>query len=92
MNTLLRHCGPGFFSLAPPGSTLLLLDFMDAASSVISTTDLKEAPRVEAVSVLGENPLFLMFESENTNYVFVKNDFFSKYRFSKKRFSKVKFF
>ncbi|XP_013400060.1 ral GTPase-activating protein subunit alpha-1-like isoform X2 [Lingula anatina] len=53
VNALVRHCGPRFFSMPLPGSTILLLDFLHAANTIASSTDLKEAPRTEAVSILG---------------------------------------
>ena len=41
-NTLVRHCGSRFFSLPLPGSTMMILDFIHAANTIASTTDLKE--------------------------------------------------
>ncbi|XP_041353753.1 ral GTPase-activating protein subunit alpha-1-like isoform X2 [Gigantopelta aegis] len=53
VNVLVRHCGTKPFSLALPGSSLLILDFIHAAGTVISSPDAKVPPREEAVSVLG---------------------------------------
>ncbi|KAI0212730.1 Ral GTPase-activating protein subunit alpha-1 [Lamellibrachia satsuma] len=52
-NELVRHCGPRFFSLPLPGATMLMLDFIHAANTITATGDLKHAPRVEAMSILG---------------------------------------
>ncbi|XP_046401703.1 probable Rho GTPase-activating protein CG5521 isoform X2 [Ischnura elegans] len=51
-NTLIRYCGPRFFSLALPGSSILLLDFIHAAREVTSASDVKGTPRTEACSIL----------------------------------------
>ncbi|CAL1547567.1 unnamed protein product [Lymnaea stagnalis] len=53
VHVLVRDCGPKFFSMPLPGCLLLTLDFIKAAGSIISTTDYKEPPRAEAVTVLG---------------------------------------
>ncbi|GAB6020527.1 hypothetical protein CHUAL_003210 [Chamberlinius hualienensis] len=53
INTIVKYCGPRFFSLKLPGSSLLLLDFIHAADKIISSTDVKDAPRTEAMSILG---------------------------------------
>lgn len=42
INTLVRYCGPRFFSVPLPGSTMMILDFVHAANTIASTTDLKE--------------------------------------------------
>ncbi|KAF8789181.1 Ral GTPase-activating protein subunit alpha-1 like protein [Argiope bruennichi] len=41
INTIVRHCGPSFFSIGLPGSTLLIMDFIYAADTVISSSDIK---------------------------------------------------
>jgi len=41
-NVLVRHCGPKFFSLPLPGSTMMILDFIHAANTIASSPDLKE--------------------------------------------------
>ncbi|XP_039283019.1 ral GTPase-activating protein subunit alpha-1 [Nilaparvata lugens] len=53
VNTLVRFCGPRFLSLQLPGFSLLLLDFIHAANSVVSSSDLRATPRTEAMSILG---------------------------------------
>ncbi|XP_024085284.1 ral GTPase-activating protein subunit alpha-1 isoform X2 [Cimex lectularius] len=53
INTLIKHCGPRFFSIQLPGFSLLIADFIEAANSVISSSDLRTSPRVEAISILG---------------------------------------
>ncbi|GFS68356.1 hypothetical protein NPIL_633392 [Nephila pilipes] len=53
INTIVRHCGPSFFSIGLPGSTLLIMDFIYAADTVISSSDIKGVPRTEAMSILG---------------------------------------
>ncbi|XP_077789672.1 ral GTPase-activating protein subunit alpha-2 isoform X2 [Podarcis muralis] len=52
LNTVIRHCPPCFFFLGLPGFTLLIGDFITAASRVLSTNML-EAPRLEAHTILG---------------------------------------
>ena len=41
MYTLIRFTGPRFFSLMLPGYTAYILDFLYAANSIISNSDLK---------------------------------------------------
>ncbi|KAK3931767.1 Ral GTPase-activating protein subunit alpha-2 [Frankliniella fusca] len=53
MNSLVKFCGPRFFSLQLPGYSLLLLDFIHAANTIVSTSDLRHTPRTEAMSILG---------------------------------------
>ncbi|GIY27861.1 hypothetical protein CEXT_291452 [Caerostris extrusa] len=62
INTIVKHCGPNFFSIGLPGSTLLIMDFIYAADTVISSSDIKrkfpevacwQVPRTEAMSILG---------------------------------------
>lgn len=53
MYTLIRFTGPRFFSLMLPGYTAYILDFLYAANSVISNSDLKGVPRTEATSIVG---------------------------------------
>ncbi|XP_076442581.1 ral GTPase-activating protein subunit alpha-1-like isoform X3 [Babylonia areolata] len=52
-NVLVSNCGPRFFSFQLPGSIMLILDFINAAGTIISAVDYKEPPRAEAVSILG---------------------------------------
>ncbi|XP_066578094.1 ral GTPase-activating protein subunit alpha-2 isoform X2 [Amia ocellicauda] len=52
LNTVIRHCSPRFFFLALPGFTMLVGDFITAAARVLST-EVLEAPRIEAQTVLG---------------------------------------
>ncbi|KAK3890821.1 hypothetical protein Pcinc_005247 [Petrolisthes cinctipes] len=54
INTLVAECGPGFFSLGLPGSTMLTLDFIYATNTVITSPDTKMvSPKLEALSLLG---------------------------------------
>ena len=53
MYTLIRFTGPRFFSLMLPGYTAYILDFLYAANSIISNSDLKGVPRTEATSIVG---------------------------------------
>ncbi|XP_042904592.1 ral GTPase-activating protein subunit alpha-1 [Parasteatoda tepidariorum] len=53
INTIVKYCGPNFFSIGLPGSTLLVMDFIYAADTVISSSDIKGVPRTEAISILG---------------------------------------
>ncbi|KPP74082.1 ral GTPase-activating protein subunit alpha-2-like [Scleropages formosus] len=52
LNTVIRHCSPRFFSLGLPGFTMLVGDFITAAARVLGS-DISEAPRIEAQTVLG---------------------------------------
>lgn len=53
VNTLVKHCGPRFFSLQLPGFSLLILDFIQATDSIISSNEVRSTPRSEAISILG---------------------------------------
>ncbi|XP_053488271.1 ral GTPase-activating protein subunit alpha-1 isoform X3 [Ictalurus furcatus] len=69
VNTIIKHCSPRFFSIGLPGATMLILDFIAAASRVTACSSLNfihsqlevsictefqlEAPRVEAQILLG---------------------------------------
>lgn len=54
LNTTLRHLGPRFLSLQLDGSSLLLLDLVQACNTVLNSVDLSQtSPRTEAVSILG---------------------------------------
>ncbi|KFP37946.1 Ral GTPase-activating protein subunit alpha-2, partial [Chlamydotis macqueenii] len=52
LNTVIKHCPPWFFFLGLPGFTVLIGDFITAAARVLST-DMLEAPRSEAHTILG---------------------------------------
>ncbi|KAM4542597.1 ral GTPase-activating protein subunit alpha-1 isoform 4-T4 [Odontesthes bonariensis] len=52
VNTIIKHCSPRFFSIGLPGATMLILDFIIAASRVTACSSLN-APRVEAQVLLG---------------------------------------
>ncbi|XP_051501987.1 ral GTPase-activating protein subunit alpha-1-like isoform X2 [Myxocyprinus asiaticus] len=52
VNTIIKHCSPRFFSIGLPGATMLILDFIVAASRVTASSSLN-APRVEAQILLG---------------------------------------
>uniref|UniRef100_A0A8D0DWF8 Ral GTPase activating protein catalytic subunit alpha 2 n=1 Tax=Salvator merianae TaxID=96440 RepID=A0A8D0DWF8_SALMN len=52
LNAVIRHCLPSFFFLSLPGFTLLIGDFITAASRILSTNML-EVPRLEAQTILG---------------------------------------
>ncbi|XP_063299789.1 ral GTPase-activating protein subunit alpha-2 isoform X1 [Pelobates fuscus] len=52
LNTIVRHCSSSFFFLGLPGFTILIRDFITAAARVLST-DMLEAPRLEAQILLG---------------------------------------
>ena len=41
INTVIKYCGARFFSLQLPGYSLLMLDFLHAANTIISNNDLK---------------------------------------------------
>ncbi|KAM5164105.1 ral GTPase-activating protein subunit alpha-2 isoform 2-T2 [Mantella aurantiaca] len=52
VNIVIKHCSSSFFFLSLPGFTMLIGDFITAAAKVLST-DMFEAPRLEAHIVLG---------------------------------------
>ncbi|XP_006611377.1 ral GTPase-activating protein subunit alpha-1 isoform X4 [Apis dorsata] len=52
LHVLVKYTGPRLFSLNLPGSSLLILDYIHAANVILSTQDI-EAPRTEAVSIIG---------------------------------------
>ncbi|XP_063774245.1 ral GTPase-activating protein subunit alpha-2 isoform X2 [Pseudophryne corroboree] len=52
VNTIVKHCSSSFFFLGLPGYTMLMGDFITAAARVLST-DMLEAPRLEAQIILG---------------------------------------
>ncbi|BES90903.1 Rap/ran-GAP [Nesidiocoris tenuis] len=53
VNAIIKNCGPRFFSLQLPGYTLLLMDFIQAIDSIVSSQDVKNTPRTEAIAILG---------------------------------------
>ncbi|XP_041827329.1 ral GTPase-activating protein subunit alpha-1 isoform X6 [Melanotaenia boesemani] len=57
VNTIIKHCSPRFFSIGLPGATMLIFDFIIAASRVTACSSLNVrntlAPRVEAQILLG---------------------------------------
>ncbi|XP_018351376.1 PREDICTED: probable Rho GTPase-activating protein CG5521 isoform X5 [Trachymyrmex septentrionalis] len=52
LHVLVKYTGPRLFSLNLPGSSLLTLDYIHAANVILSSQDV-EAPRTEAVSIIG---------------------------------------
>lgn len=52
LETLVKYTGPRLFSLNLPGASLLILDYIHAANIILAGQDLN-APRTEAVSILG---------------------------------------
>uniref|UniRef100_A0A7N6B7C5 Rap-GAP domain-containing protein n=1 Tax=Anabas testudineus TaxID=64144 RepID=A0A7N6B7C5_ANATE len=42
VNTIIKHCSPRFFSIGLPGATMLILDFIIAASRVTTCSSLNE--------------------------------------------------
>ncbi|XP_077476453.1 ral GTPase-activating protein subunit alpha-1 isoform X6 [Stigmatopora argus] len=63
VNTIIKHCSPRFISIGLPGATMLILDFIIAASRVTSCSSLN-APRVEAQILLGSLVCFPNFFGE----------------------------
>ncbi|CAM1331539.1 RALGAPA2 (predicted) [Pycnogonum litorale] len=53
INTIVKFCTSRFFFCDLPGSTLLLLDFIFAANTIASSSELENTPRTEAISLLG---------------------------------------
>uniref|UniRef100_A0A3P8UC87 Ral GTPase activating protein catalytic subunit alpha 2 n=1 Tax=Cynoglossus semilaevis TaxID=244447 RepID=A0A3P8UC87_CYNSE len=52
LNTIIRSCSPRFFFLGLPGFTMLVGDFISAATNVLSSV-FPEAPKMEAQTLLG---------------------------------------
>ncbi|XP_076480179.1 putative Rho GTPase-activating protein CG5521 isoform X2 [Bombus vancouverensis nearcticus] len=52
LHVLVKYTGPRLFSLNLPGSSLLILDYIHAANVILSNQDI-QAPRTEAVSIIG---------------------------------------
>ncbi|KAG7202596.1 hypothetical protein KM043_009788 [Ampulex compressa] len=52
LHVLVKYTGPRLFSLNLPGSSLLILDYIHAANVILSSQDI-QAPRMEAVSIIG---------------------------------------
>ncbi|XP_072745344.1 probable Rho GTPase-activating protein CG5521 isoform X7 [Anoplolepis gracilipes] len=52
LHVLVKYTGPRLFSLNLPGSSLLILDYIHAANVILNSQDI-EAPRTEAVSIIG---------------------------------------
>ncbi|XP_041468944.1 ral GTPase-activating protein subunit alpha-1-like isoform X2 [Lytechinus variegatus] len=52
INTIVQYSAPDFFHCDLPGATLLILDFIQAANMITANIDL-DAPRIEALSLLG---------------------------------------
>ena len=50
---MLMDCLLRFFSLTLPGYSAFLFDYLAAANTIISSTELKGVPRTEAVSIAG---------------------------------------
>jgi len=50
---LVRFTGSRFFSLALPGYSAFLFDYLAASNSIITSQELKGVPRTEAVSIAG---------------------------------------
>ncbi|XP_056021439.1 ral GTPase-activating protein subunit alpha-1-like isoform X5 [Ostrea edulis] len=53
VNVLVRHCGPRFFSMPLMSSTLLIKNLIHAVGVVLSSPDLRQTPRSEALSLIG---------------------------------------
>ncbi|XP_057337065.1 ral GTPase-activating protein subunit alpha-1 isoform X2 [Microplitis mediator] len=52
IHVIIKYTGPRLFSLNLPGSSLLIMDYIHAANMILENQDI-EAPRTEAVSILG---------------------------------------
>ncbi|CAG0914887.1 unnamed protein product [Notodromas monacha] len=53
INQIVKQCGACYWSITLPGHTLLLLDFIFAADSIISSNKTHGMPRHEAVTLIG---------------------------------------
>ena len=54
-NTIVRHCGPQFFSLPLRGATVMILDFIHAANTIAATPDLKQVRERLADTAVSRN-------------------------------------
>ncbi|XP_076098207.1 ral GTPase-activating protein subunit alpha-1-like isoform X9 [Mytilus galloprovincialis] len=76
INVLVKYCGVKFLSMSVTGSSLLVLDFIQAAGAVISAVDINSCPRPEAVSILGGLTCFpnhfTEFQVIDSNYLMLK--------------------
>ncbi|KAL1416578.1 hypothetical protein MTO96_027799 [Rhipicephalus appendiculatus] len=53
INAIVKYCGTKFFASRLPGHTVLLLNFIHGASTIVTSNAIKGMPRVEAVTLLG---------------------------------------
>lgn len=53
INAIVKYCGTKFFASKLPGHTVLLLNFIRGASTIVNSNTIKGMPRVEAVTLLG---------------------------------------
>ncbi|XP_037500049.1 probable Rho GTPase-activating protein CG5521 isoform X1 [Rhipicephalus sanguineus] len=53
INAIVKYCGTKFFASRLPGHTVLLLNFIHGASTIVTSNAVKGMPRVEAVTLLG---------------------------------------
>uniref|UniRef100_A0A8C2XS74 Ral GTPase activating protein catalytic subunit alpha 1 n=1 Tax=Cyclopterus lumpus TaxID=8103 RepID=A0A8C2XS74_CYCLU len=65
VNTIIKHCSPRFFSIGLPGATMLILDFIIAASRVTACSSLNVSSSALGSSVVVSFPL-LVGELMNT--------------------------
>uniref|UniRef100_A0A8D0CIQ1 Ral GTPase activating protein catalytic subunit alpha 1 n=1 Tax=Scleropages formosus TaxID=113540 RepID=A0A8D0CIQ1_SCLFO len=56
VNTIIKHCSPRFFSIGLPGATMLILDFIVAASRVTACSSLNEHIIKHILSSAREEP------------------------------------
>ncbi|KAL4238881.1 Ral GTPase-activating protein subunit alpha-2 [Mactra antiquata] len=52
-NVLVKYGSARIFSTSLPGTSLLILDFISACESIINSVDIKQTPRLEAITILG---------------------------------------
>ncbi|CAN8000270.1 unnamed protein product [Ixodes hexagonus] len=53
INAIVKYCGTKFFASKLPGHTVLLLNFVHGAGTVVNSSAVKGMPRAEAVTLLG---------------------------------------
>ncbi|XP_064464069.1 ral GTPase-activating protein subunit alpha-1-like isoform X3 [Ornithodoros turicata] len=53
VNAIVKYCGSKLFSCGLPGHTILFLDLIRGAGTVVCSAGMKGMPRVEAVTLLG---------------------------------------
>lgn len=65
VNTIIKHCSPRFFSIGLPGATMLILDFIIAASRVTACSSLNVKKTKTKQNTEAPTPPFFMGSVNN---------------------------